>query len=59
MCLAPDIETPEPPEPKEENELLITDEEEQKSVADAMKRGTQGLQIGLKSGNKKGGGLAI
>lgn len=60
MCLTPDIEVPEPEEPKEENELLITDEEEDKALADSMKRGTQGLQIGLNSGaSKRGGGLAI
>lgn len=63
MCLAPEIEQPEPEEPEEKNELLITDEEEEMSAADARKRGTQGLQIGLKSGGgmagKAAGGLAI
>lgn len=60
MCLTPDIDVPEPEEPKEENELLITDEEEEKALANARMRGTQGLQIGLNTGaSKRGGGLAI
>jgi len=58
--MSSDVNVPEPEEPQEENELLITEEEEEKSMADANKRGTQGLQIGLNSGaKKKGGGLAV
>lgn len=58
MCMStPDI--PEPEDPSlHENELLITDEEEDKRTANAKKRGTQGLQIGLDSGNG-GSGLSI
>lgn len=58
MCTS----TPDMPEPEDqsiyENELLIDDEEEDQRSADAKKRGTQGLQIALNSGNQ-GSGLTI
>lgn len=59
MCMS----MPDPPEPEDpslqENELLIDEGEEDRRISRSKRRGTQGLQIALNTGNQGGSGLTI